>query len=937
MFSIKNFMARRGIGSRILAWFLAISLIPCVTLAWLTYHLSSDSLEHTARERLLVIAANKANEVETLALERIHSVTELSRLRTFSDATPQFAKALAEGGPDSPAYKTMAAEQAAYWNQLSEPFGYDNFLIVSPSGQILFRLKSGMDFGTNITTGPLKNSELANVFDRAGTLLQSEISDFEIYPGMTEPTAFIAAPLLRNGAVVGVIIFQLSNREIYNVFNDYRGLGETGETLIAAHLGNDAVAVVPFRHDPQAAFHRRVPMGSAEMTPLQKAVQGMHGFGPFVDYRGKRVLGVWTYLPSFRWGMVVKQDAIEAFSLIHQQRRATLLLVGLIILPIVIVALIVARSITRPIRLAVQVAEKVASGDLNAEFTITSRDETGQLLSAIKSMTADLREMYDNMEEKIRQRTKELERSNEQLKQAQEAADEASRTKSAFLANMSHELRTPMNAIIGYSEMLMEEAVDLDQEGFVPDLKKIHGAGKHLLSLINDILDLSKIEAGKMTIYLENFDVATAVNEVVATIQPLVQKKNNTLTVICPPGVGTMRADLTKVRQTLFNLLSNASKFTENGVLKLEVNRTAEPAGDWIDFSVSDTGIGMTPEQMGKLFQAFSQADASTTRKFGGTGLGLAISRKFCQMMGGDITVQSESGKGSTFTARLPAEAHEIKPEPAAPQEFSAPSDTDHKPLVLVIDDDPTVLDLMERFLAKENFAVKTALTGQDGVALAKSLRPAAITLDVMMPGMDGWAVMRALKADPVTAEIPVILVTITDNKEMGFALGASDYLTKPVDWNRLAGLLKRIGSAADSQYVLVVEDESSTREVLERTLKKAGWNVRAAANGREALEALRAAAPSLVLLDLMMPEMDGFEFLQQFRHNEQWRQIPVIVLTAKDLTPADRERLNGQVNDILQKGASSREELLQQVRSHVAALSAKKKTEDSHGEDSTG
>jgi CheY-like chemotaxis protein len=206
-----------------------------------------------------------------------------------------------------------------------------------------------------------------------------------------------------------------------------------------------------------------------------------------------------------------------------------------------------------------------------------------------------------------------------------------------------------------------------------------------------------------------------------------------------------------------------------------------------------------------------------------------------------------------------------------------------------------------------------------------------------MMPGMDGWSVMRALKADPATAEIPVILVTITDNKEMGFALGASDYLTKPVDWNRLGTLIKRIGSAADSQYVLVVEDESSTREMLERTLKKAGWNVRAAANGREALEALRAAAPSLVLLDLMMPEMDGFEFLQQFRHNEQWRQIPVIVLTAKDLTPADRERLNGQVNDILQKGASGREELLQQVRSHVAALSVKKKTEDSHGENSAG
>ena len=524
--------------------------------------------------------------------------------------------------------------------------------------------------------------------------------------------------------------------------------------------------------------------------------------------------------------------------------------------------------------------------------------------------------------------------------QAREEAESANTTKSAFLANMSHELRTPMNAIIGYSEMLIEEAGDVGQEEFVPDLKKIQSAGKHLLALINDILDLSKIEAGKMTVYPENFDVQTMVREVVSTIQPLVEKNKNRLEVTAVNNLGSMRTDLTKVRQTLFNLLSNASKFTTQGVIKLDVSRfnKEDGAADWLKFDVTDSGIGLTPEQLGRLFEAFSQADASTTRKYGGTGLGLAISRKFCQLMGGDITVQSEFGKGSTFSVVLPAESPESKPEQLAPAPKPATiEEAGVKPVVVVIDDDHTVLELMERFLSREGFSVRTADNGKAGIELAKQLKPVAITLDVMMPGMDGWSVMRALKAEPATAEIPVILVTITDNKEMGFALGASDYLTKPVDWNRLAGLLKRIGSAADSQYVLVVEDESSTREMLERTLKKAGWNVRAAANGREALEALRAAAPSLVLLDLMMPEMDGFEFLQQFRHNEQWRQIPVIVLTAKDLTPADRERLNGQVNDILQKGASSREELLQQVRSHVAALSAKKKTEDSHGEDSTG
>ena len=260
--------------------------------------------------------------------------------------------------------------------------------------------------------------------------------------------------------------------------------------------------------------------------------------------------------------------------MISQQRRTTLFLLGLMVFPIVAVALVVARSITRPLWVAEEVADKVASGDLHVEFQITSKDETGQLLAAIKSMTDDLRGMYENMEAKIGLRTSELELSNSRLQQAQVAAEEANRTKSAFLANMSHELRTPMNAIIGYSEMLVEEAEDLAQPGFIPDLKKIHAAGKHLLSLINDILDLSKIEAGKMTIYLENFEIAQAVSEVVTTIQPLVGKNQNTLEVVCPPDMGSMRADLTKLRQTLFNLLSNASKFTEKGKLKLEVIRS---------------------------------------------------------------------------------------------------------------------------------------------------------------------------------------------------------------------------------------------------------------------------------------------------------------------------------------------------------------------------
>jgi CheY-like chemotaxis protein len=374
----------------------------------------------------------------------------------------------------------------------------------------------------------------------------------------------------------------------------------------------------------------------------------------------------------------------------------------------------------------------------------------------------------------------------------------------------------------------------------------------------------------------------------------------------------------------LFNLQSNASKFTEHGTITLDVLEEKDARGmGWISFSVRDTGIGLTPDQLGKLFQAFTQADASTSRKYGGTGLGLVISRRFCQMMGGDITVESALGQGSTFTVRLPAEVVEPKvgqlplieePTPIARQ-LSEGAAT-----VLVIDDDPTVHDLMRRFLSKEGLQMIAARSGEEGIRLARELRPTVITLDVLMPGMDGWAVLTALKADPALSDIPVIMVSIVDEKHMGYALGAADYLTKPIDWERLAALLEKYQCARPPCPVLIVEDDAALREMLRRRLEKEGWKTVEAGNGREALERMVENQPELILLDLMMPEMDGFQFLEEVRKHEAWRAIPVIVVTAKELTAEDRQRLNGSVERILQKGAYSREELLHEVRDLVTA-----------------
>jgi signal transduction histidine kinase/DNA-binding response OmpR family regulator len=516
-------------------------------------------------------------------------------------------------------------------------------------------------------------------------------------------------------------------------------------------------------------------------------------------------------------------------------------------------------------------------------------------------------------------------RTEAELATARQASETANRSKSLFLANMSHELRTPLNAILGYSEMLQEEAVEQELESFGPDLEKINAAGKHLLALINDILDLSKIEAGKMDLFLESFDVTALVAEVAATIRPLVETNDNTLIIEVAPDLGSMHADQIKVRQALYNLLSNAVKFTLAGRITLNAERVRMNGMDWIVFRLTDTGIGLSSEQILKLFQDFSQADASTTRKFGGTGLGLALTRRFCQMMGGDVTVRSVPDEGSVFTITLPAVVTEMAPPADDDPDGAAGNgkiasrtgggDESWENCVLVIDDDRVQRELIERFLTREGFRVRSAGGGEEGLRLARQLHPVAITLDVMMPDMDGWSVLLEIKGDPDLRDVPVIMVTMVDDPERGFTLGAADYATKPVDRQRLARILRKYTCGNPPCRVLLVEDDVPTRAMTRNILEKEGWSVSEAENGRVALEAMERETPSLILLDLMMPEMDGFEFADHVRQRPEWRQIPIVVLTAKDVSGEERQRLSGYVETIIQKSGDSRDALLHRVR----------------------
>ena len=501
-------------------------------------------------------------------------------------------------------------------------------------------------------------------------------------------------------------------------------------------------------------------------------------------------------------------------------------------------------------------------------------------------------------------------RAEQQLREAKEAAESASRVKSAFLANMSHELRTPLNAIIGYSEILSEDAADEGNTAMVADLDKIQSAGKHLLGLINDILDLSKIEAGRMDVYLEQVFLNRMVDEVKTIVGPMMQKNANQLVVECPVDIGTLRTDLTKLKQSLINLLSNAAKFTKEGTVTLRISRDAMPDGSSaIRFDVSDSGIGMTEEQMGRLFQAFTQADSSTTRNFGGTGLGLTITKHFVAMLGGTIAVTSEAGRGSTFTIELPVEAKGLPAEagevdeveivdPGVPAQAGAIT-------VLVVDDDPVVHEVLAATLGKEGYMLRHARDGGEALAIMRKEPPDIVTLDVMMPKIDGWSVLGIMKSEPELEHIPVIMLTIVDDRTLGYSLGASEYMTKPIDRQRLIALIHKFAPGHEDGTVLVVDDDPEVRALVRATIEDVGLTVSEAENGQAALDWLEEHhPPALVLLDLMMPVMDGFAFLEKVRAMAKFTELPIVVLTAKELTTSERDFLARNTLLILSKSA---------------------------------
>ncbi len=535
-----------------------------------------------------------------------------------------------------------------------------------------------------------------------------------------------------------------------------------------------------------------------------------------------------------------------------------------------------------------------------------SSDRNSSEEASVELMLVAFSRMSDEVNGLIDARTSEMEN-------ARDEARDASDQKTKFFANMSHELRTPLNAILGYGEMLYEDCEDMGYEDLLPDLKKITSSGTHLLSLINNILDLSKIEAGKMELFVTSFEIENMVQTIKDVSEPLAAKNENDFVIKLDGAMGSMSQDETKLRQCITNFLSNGFKFTKNGTVTLDVKSRTDGDIEFVDFAVVDTGAGMSPEGVAKVFEEYTQAERSTSANYGGTGLGLPISKKFAEMMGGDVVVTSEEGVGSTFTMSVPRECPEYTEDEVDANVINL---DDQDNLVVLVDDDVAMHDLIKRTISKLNLTLLGATNSEKGMELIREIKPKLILLDVLMPGRDGWSLLKECKTDQELKNIPVIMISQLNQSNLASSLGANDYLTKPIDRTHFINTVKRVlGNETQDHKVLVIDDDKDVRELLSRILKDAGFRPIDARDGKEGLERTKDE-PSLIILDLEMPRMDGFEFLENYIKNvPEEKRSPILVFSGKDLTEVQEDLLKERVVGLVKKDDVSMENLSKMIQ----------------------
>jgi signal transduction histidine kinase/DNA-binding response OmpR family regulator len=586
-------------------------------------------------------------------------------------------------------------------------------------------------------------------------------------------------------------------------------------------------------------------------------------------------------------------------------------------------------SIIAPVKQMDVRLKEIASGDFFGRVEAPNRDELGTLAANLNRMNDELGRLYTELRTRNHELTEALAenvRLFQELEEKSRQLEQASQHKSEFLANMSHELRTPLNAIIGFSDVLLERMFGELNPKQADYLQDILESGRHLLDLINDILDIAKVEAGHMELMVEQFALAAALENGLTMVRERASRHGIALDLDVDPAIGAVEADERKIKEVILNLLSNAVKFTPDGG---QVAVTARLVDAEAQVAVRDTGVGIAPEDLGHVFEEFQQVGSATANQQEGTGLGLTLAKKFVELHGGRIWVESQVGVGSTFVFTLPLRQGAAAPEAALAAAAAAGAiDSDNAdPTILLVEDDEHAIDLLSLYLKEADFNVVVARDGEAGLALARSLRPAAITLDMLLPRVDGWDFLARAKADPAIADIPVVIVSILDERGKGIAMGAAEFLVKPVNRDDLFATLRQLtttkNGGAGSAKVLIIDDDPLAVELVEAILQPEGYTVLRATAGEAGVALARQELPSLIILDILLPEVDGFAVVERLRADPATARIPIVILTAKTMSHEEKERLNGQISYLARKGEFDRAAFVELVRAFCEPMTA--------------
>ena len=745
-------------------------------------------------------------------------------------------------------------------------------------------------------------------------------------PVSVGPEFLLATAQVPRGARGWSVIVWTTTRDFTAPFE-----GLLSGSLYRTVLANDqGKLLIPLELRGQAASgSRRVPLSyfffeDAELRKrvLENLREGRSGNGRGV-LAGTRYIFAHASIPGTGLRVLTLLPLDQpAETRVFGALRNYLVVSGALIILTAVGAFFLATRLTRSFRMLATAAEEIGAGRLDTPIEVKGKDEIARLAASFQIMADQIRESFATLEQKVADRTRDLTLKSEELVRANDDLIRMHKTKSDFLAKMSHELRTPLNSIIGFSDLVLSGSFGQITDKQKDALGRVVRNAKNLLQLINDILDLSKIEADRMTLKLGPVNLKILIGAATGNLEFKALEKKIFLKAEVDPDIPTLQADEVRLMQILNNLLSNAVKFTHEGGVSLTAGLLDQ---NRVRMEVRDTGIGMTTKDLANLFTEFYQADTSLTRKYEGTGLGLAITKRLVEAMGGSISVASRLSEGSTFTVTLPlvaageeAETVTLPPMPGPAKAAPRPAVFEGKRRILVIDDDPEIHTLIVETLKETGVEFLPALDGDEGLRLAREARPDLILLDVRMPNKDGWEVLHDLKANTITAGIPVVIMSSVDNKSLGFSLGAADYLVKPVHRDGLFQTLNRLSIGPGSGYILVVDDDLESATVVKEALEVKEFTVAIAHNGKQALQAVKQQIPRLIVLDLMMPVMDGFETLAQLRSEPTTKDIPVVILTAKDLNQQERAALDGKIEALFQKGQVSLDQLIDDVQSAI-------------------